>query len=116
MSHPKGTAPLRKKTGTFSALCAYGSFYMFEQILEEIFRLGMLYLFAGFLFALVFVTIAVPRIDPDAKNSGAAFRLVIFPGSVALWPLIVLLWICGRFGPLKEKSNCHDKQADSNSV
>ncbi|HKD04621.1 MAG TPA: hypothetical protein VKB79_01855 [Bryobacteraceae bacterium] len=47
----------------------------------------------GVLFAVAFVTKGISRVDPAAKGSGTGFRLIVFPGTVALWPLLLLLWI-----------------------
>jgi hypothetical protein len=47
----------------------------------------------GALFAIAFVTKGISRVDPVAKGSGAGFRLIVFPGTAALWPLLLLLWI-----------------------
>lgn len=57
------------------------------------------YLLAGFLFGLAFVTLGVTRIDPAARGTSAAFRLLILPGSVALWPLLATKW-AGHKGEL----------------
>lgn len=43
----------------------------------------------GVLFAIVFVTRAVARLDPITKNSSIGFRLMIFPGAAALWPVLL---------------------------
>ena len=51
-----------------------------------------LYAAAGLLFALAFVIFGAPRIDASARGSGLAFRLLIFPGSVAMWPLLWSRW------------------------
>jgi len=51
-----------------------------------------LYAGAGVLFALAFVIFGAQRIDASAHGSGLAFRLFIFPGSVALWPLLWRHW------------------------
>ena len=51
-----------------------------------------LYLLIGLLFAIAFVTIGVPRVDPTARGAGAGFRLLILPGSVALWPVLLRKW------------------------
>ncbi len=48
------------------------------------------YCAAGFVFALWFTVWGVGRFDPAARSAGPAFRFLIFPGTVALWP--VLLW------------------------
>ena len=47
------------------------------------------YLVLGVLFALAFVTRWARRVDPDAAAGSLGFRLLIFPGAVALWPLLV---------------------------
>jgi hypothetical protein len=49
----------------------------------------------GLLFAVAFVTTGVQRLDPNAKGSGVAFRLLILPGSAAFWPLLLRRWIRG---------------------
>jgi hypothetical protein len=54
------------------------------------------YAAAGVAFAIPFVTLGVQRLDPVAKGSGAAFRLIILPGSAALWPLLLVRWVRGR--------------------
>lgn len=55
------------------------------------------YLYFGFgvLFAVAFVTTGVKRLDTNARGSGVAFRLLILPGSAALWPLLLGRWIGG---------------------
>jgi hypothetical protein len=50
------------------------------------------YLLAGFPFGLAFVTVGVARFDPAARGTSAAFRLLILPGSVALWPVLAAKW------------------------
>ena len=51
------------------------------------------YRFAGGVFGLAFVTVGVGRIDPAARGTSPAFRALIFPGSVTLWPLLAANWI-----------------------
>ena len=48
-----------------------------------------LYLAAGLLFGVPFVLRGVDRIDPDVRGGTRGFRLLILPGVVALWPLLV---------------------------
>ena len=49
-----------------------------------------LYIAIGFVFALYFVTLGVARIDPAAQRAPWGFRLIIFPGTIALWPVMLL--------------------------
>ena len=43
----------------------------------------------GLLFGLVFVFSGVHRVDSLTRHSGAGFRLLILPGSVLFWPLLL---------------------------
>lgn len=48
------------------------------------------YLVIGALFALYFCSSGVERIDRAASGAGFLFRVFIFPGAAALWPILVL--------------------------
>jgi hypothetical protein len=50
----------------------------------------------GFVFAVAFVTVGVERLDPAASHAGKAFRLIILPGAICFWPLLLRRWIRGR--------------------
>ena len=54
-----------------------------------------LYAAAGAVFALAFLSIGLPRIDHASKGAGLLFRLMIVPGLIALWPLMLVRWIAG---------------------
>ena len=57
------------------------------------------YLVVGLDFAIAFVLSGVNRIDPAARASTWGFRVMIFPGSVALWPLLLRRWWLGLQPP-----------------
>jgi hypothetical protein len=50
------------------------------------------YLAAGFVFAVPFVIKGVTRIDEGAIGSKWGFRLIIIPGSIIFWPLLLKKW------------------------
>lgn len=52
-----------------------------------------LYALLGVVFGLVFVTAGVSRVDSAAKGGPIGFRLLIFPGSAALWPVLLVKWL-----------------------
>jgi hypothetical protein len=52
----------------------------------------VLYLSCGLLFSVLFLAVGVDRIDPAARQTSIAFRLLIFPGTVALWPVLAAKW------------------------
>lgn len=51
-----------------------------------------LYLGVGLIFGVAFVWRGAPRIDPAARGTSLGFRLLILPGSAALWPLLARRW------------------------
>lgn len=63
---------------------------------EMIWRLAGAYLGVGALFAVYFVGRGVDLLDGAAKGSGLMFRLLLFPGAAALWPILLLR---GLFAP-----------------
>lgn len=53
-----------------------------------------LYGLAGLVFALAFITLFLKRFDPNAGEAAPLqFRILIFPGVVALWPLLLALML-----------------------
>jgi hypothetical protein len=46
----------------------------------------------GILFSVIFLSVGIGCVDPGAAESGLGFRLVILPGVVSLWPLLLLRW------------------------
>lgn len=50
------------------------------------------YLSVGLVIAIGFVGWGVSRVDPAARNASIAFRILLVPGCVALWPWILCCW------------------------
>lgn len=64
------------------------------ELLAELFVDALtLYGVLGVFFAIAFVARGVSRIDTHAEGAGLAFRLIIFPGVAALWPVLLSRWI-----------------------
>jgi len=59
------------------------------QIAQVLIAAVAVYLAAGLVFAAQFVLRGAKRIDPDARGASWGFRLAIFPGVAALWPLFL---------------------------
>lgn len=74
----------------------------FTQVVEMIWVAVGLYVLLGSLFALAFVSKGVTRVDPTAKGSGWGFRVLIFPGAVAFWPMLLKRWMGGATQPPSE--------------
>lgn len=51
------------------------------------------YLAAGLLFAIPFVIKGVTQIDESAICSKWGFRLIIIPGVIVFWPVLLMKWM-----------------------
>jgi hypothetical protein len=77
---------------------------MYERV-ANLLVLGLLsYAGLGFLFALAFVTLGVQRLDAEARGTGVGFRLIIIPGTIAFWPLLLRRWLRGVAEPPLERN------------
>ena len=71
-----------------------------------------LYAVIGVLFGLFFVVRGVSRIDPVAADGTWGFRLLILPGSAALWPLLLVRWLrAGDGSGPPTETNAHRRAA-----
>lgn len=52
-----------------------------------------IYILIGVIFAIFFVTRGLGVLDKEAKDSKWGFRLLLFPGSVALWMILLPKWL-----------------------
>ena len=73
-----------------------------------------LYLACGLVFAIPFVLIGVQKIDPHAMHGSWGFRVLIVPGTMALWPLLLQRWAGGVHEPPGER-NAHRRPASTAS-
>jgi hypothetical protein len=75
-------------------------------VIASLLILGGVYVICGLLFAVPFLLIGVKKIDPHAVHGSWGFRLLIFPGAVAFWPLLLHRWTKGIYAP-PEECNAH---------
>ncbi|MEM9065644.1 MAG: hypothetical protein AAGB51_09170 [Planctomycetota bacterium] len=54
------------------------------------------YIAIGVVFALAFVTKGIAVIDEVARSAPLRVRILLLPGSVALWPILLMRWLKGR--------------------
>ena len=54
------------------------------------------YLLLGLLFAIAFAARGCKVLDEGADTSGVAFRLMIVPASLLLWPHLLRRWLSAR--------------------
>ena len=55
--------------------------------------MAALYLVAGVLFAFFFLIKGIQKVDTAAYGSGWGFRLIILPGVITFWPVLLTKWI-----------------------
>ena len=58
----------------------------------------------GLAFATVFVSAGVQRLDSEARGCRVGFRLLIFAGVAAFWPMLLARWTRGVVEPPVEKN------------
>lgn len=66
------------------------------EIVLWVLRVIGVYLVIGAAFSLWFVVDGVGRISPQARGSGWGFRVLIAPGSAALWPVLLFEMVASR--------------------
>jgi hypothetical protein len=71
-----------------------------------------IYLACGLIFAVPFALVGVKRIDPHAVQGSWGFRLLIIPGTLAFWPLLLRRWLKGVHEPPEE---CYAHRRGANS-
>ena len=77
---------------------------MYERVATLLVHALYLYGIAGSVFGIAFVMTGVKRIDSQAIESGVGFRVLIFPGAAALWPLLLRRWISRTTEPPEERN------------
>ena len=87
------TTPARRGASThaWSGHRRYGSNVM--QIAQAIVWVLGAYAAAGLLFAVAFAWRGAGVVDPAARKGTLGFRLLIVPGSAALWPVLAVKWM-----------------------
>lgn len=51
------------------------------------------YLVIGFLFAIPFVINGVHKVDEGAHGGSIGFRIIIIPGTMVFWPILLKKWM-----------------------
>ncbi|MEM7385991.1 MAG: hypothetical protein AAF514_13710 [Verrucomicrobiota bacterium] len=67
------------------------------------------YAVIGLIFGLAFVLLGVKRIDPAAEGGTWGFKLLILPGCLVFWPLLLIRWV--RKSPPPEEGSIHRRAA-----
>ncbi len=60
-----------------------------ETAVYTVLILAIVYLVAGLLFAIYFLTGGIEKVDVSAHGSGWGFRFMILPGTIVFWPVLL---------------------------
>lgn len=77
---------------------------LFAMIAAIFLSLLGLYLACGLVFAVPFVLFGVRQVDPHAAQGSWGFRLLIIPGTMAFWPMLLRRWLKGIYVPPEERT------------
>ncbi len=75
---------------------------MSDALIIWLLYVALAYIILGVLFAIPFVLRRIDHIDSSAEKSSWGFRLIVFPGSVALWPFLLRRLASGTSGYRRE--------------
>ena len=62
-------------------------------IIDVLVYIFLAYLAIGVLFSIAFVVKGVDAIDNEAARSPKTFRIVLVPGAILLWPVLIIKWM-----------------------
>jgi len=62
-------------------------------VISILLTLMVIYLLCGLLFAIPFVIKGVEKIDEAAHGGSIGFRIIIIPGTMVFWPILLKKWI-----------------------
>ena len=83
-----------------------GDSEMSVEIAQGIVLLAALYVGLGILVAPILIFRGAARFDPAAAESTRGFRVIVLPGAVLLWPLLLRRFLRAP-GALPEEHNAH---------
>ena len=75
---------------------------MLERVANVFVDALLLYAAIGGLFSVAFVWRGISKVDSQARGSGILFRLLVFPGAAAFWPLLTRRWLHASGEPAEE--------------
>ncbi len=66
---------------------------MFQALVTVFFILLLVYLICGVVFTFFFLARGLQKVDEDVPGSSWGFRIIIIPGCIVLWPVLMRKWI-----------------------
>ncbi len=66
---------------------------MIQSIIAVILMAFPVYLICGIIFTFFFIPMGLKKIDEDVPGSSWGFRIIIIPGCILLWALLLNKWL-----------------------
>ena len=76
-----------------------------ETIINIILTGIIVYLLCGIVFSILFISKGLQVIDEGAHGSGIGFKLIIMPGCIIFWPVLLKKWINTRSAAAGHRSD-----------
>ncbi len=64
-----------------------------ETAVNFVLTIACIYLVMGFVFAIAFLVKGIAMVDENTKGATIGFRIIILPGTIVFWPLLLKKWI-----------------------
>lgn len=74
-------------------------------VAEWIVMLAAVYLVLGLVFAVLFLARGVQIVDSHAEAAGLAARLILLPGTMVFWPVLLKRWLRGDPTPIEHNAH-----------
>ena len=65
-------------------------------MVEILLIIAAIYLLVGVLFVIPFLMKGLNKIDEGANGSTIGFKIIIIPGVIVLWPVLLSKWMNGK--------------------
>jgi len=82
---------------------------MLVAVVSLVFIVLAVYIIAGIIFTIFFQVKGLSKIDEGVHGSTIGFRIIIIPGCIVFWPVLLKKWIITRELLLGQKINKSEK-------
>ena len=65
-------------------------------MVEVVLIIVAIYLLMGLLFVIPFLLRGLPKVDEDAHGGTTGFKIIIIPGVIVFWPVLLSKWMKNR--------------------
>jgi hypothetical protein len=74
-------------------------------MIEVVLIITVIYLTLGALFVIPFLIKGITKVDEGAHGGTIGFKIIIIPGVIVFWPILLKKWIKANAGNTEEHRN-----------